>query len=518
MTVILHTPTGSSFAIERTLVVGRLPECDVVIADALVSGRHFEIGPAPGGAQLVDLQSSNGTFVNGERIAGPRVLTGGEEIAIGSQRLTVERVVETKPADLSLTVRVGPDVGATAEVSGDAPLLIGRAADAAIALTDPLVSGRHCQVALVRPPAGPCPHCQTQALAGDAHCVGCGRQRIAAEVQDLGSANGTLVDGTPVPANGRADLLEGGEIQVGDTVIVFGSPSDPVQSGPAPTVIRSIPKDLAAGAPVAAQPASGGGRRIPAVAWIAGAVVIVAIAVVAIVVAGRGGGSGNDPAWVAENRGSTVMQIFACDGSDCDGTQASGTGSVIDLGEGLVLTNFHVMANDDASRPLPNLLVGVSRTGEEIKEAEVVGYSACDDLALLRITEDVSAFNLEEVEFAAADSIKVGEQAVVLGYPGTVASTSDGDQQLQLTVGAISAVGVSVENYVDLIQTDASINPGNSGGPVFDLDGRQIGVASLGETETQGIGYAISIGQVEKVLPDLKAGTKQAGLGSCPAA
>ena len=55
-------------------------------------------------------------------------------------------------------------------------------------------------------------------------------------------------------------------------------------------------------------------------------------------------------------------------------------------------------------------------------------------------------------------------------------------------------------------------------GPVFDLDGRQIGVASLGETDTQGIGYAISIGQVEKVLSDLKAGTKQAGLGACPAA
>ena len=52
---------------------------------------------------------------------------------------------------------------------------------------------------------------------------------------------------------------------------------------------------------------------------------------------------------------------------------------------------------------------------------------------------------------------------------------------------------------------------------MFDLDGRQIGVASLGEAgNTQGIHYAISVAQVQKALPALKSGTKQAGLTSCP--
>ena len=77
---------------------------------------------------------------------------------------------------------------------------------------------------------------------------------------------------------------------------------------------------------------------------------------------------------------------------------------------------------------------------------------------------------------------------------------------------------MKLENYIDLIQTDAPINHGNSGGPMFDLDGHQIGVASLGEgNDTQGIHYAISVAQILKVLPTLKTGGKQTGLSNCPA-
>ncbi len=150
----------------------------------------------------------------------------------------VERVAETVNVDMRLAVRVGVDSGKGVRISEAEAVTIGRGDDAVLRLSDPLVSATHCRVVVVRPPAGPCPHCGVLAEAGDAHCVGCGRQRIAAEVEDLGSAIGVLVDGTPVPKHGRADLLEGGEIQIGDTIIVFGSEADPVHAGPAPTVIR----------------------------------------------------------------------------------------------------------------------------------------------------------------------------------------------------------------------------------------------------------------------------------------
>jgi S1-C subfamily serine protease/pSer/pThr/pTyr-binding forkhead associated (FHA) protein len=529
MTLRLRTPAGATFAIDRALVIGRLPECDVVLADGLVSGRHFELTTTADGATLVDLQSSNGTFINGQRVTMPTALRGGESIEIGSQRLMIERVSGQAVGDFQLSVRTGPDAGTTSALSLAAPLLIGRDADAELRLVDPLASARHCRVMLVRPPAGPCPHCRMQAVAGDAHCSGCGRQRVAAEVEDLGSANGTLVDGTAVPPMGRADLLEGGEIQVGDSVIVFGSRSDPVAPGASPTVIRAVPTSLAAaaaaqtapGAPAALSPVPA--RRIPLAAWIVGGIAIVAIAIVLVVALGGSkspSGSSRDAAWVMEQEGKTTVQVFACDDSSeaqCDDTFSSGSGSVIDLGDGLILTNFHVIANDAASYPRPNLSVGMSITGEKIKQAEVVGYSACDDLALIRVVDDVSSFSLKQVEFAESDSIRIGEGVVVLGYPGTVGSTEDGDSPLQLTTGSVSALNVVIENYVDLIQTDAPINHGNSGGPMFDLDGKQIGVASLGDDEeTQGIHYAISVAQVQKVLPELKSGMKQTGLTSCP--
>ena len=82
MTIRLNLPTSEAVDVDRTLMVGRLPECDVVIADVLVSGNHFEIGPAPGGAQIVDLQSSNGTFVNGKRINEVEI-NNGDEVFFG---------------------------------------------------------------------------------------------------------------------------------------------------------------------------------------------------------------------------------------------------------------------------------------------------------------------------------------------------------------------------------------------------------------------------------------------------
>ncbi len=462
------------------MVVGRLPECDVVIADALVSGQHFEIGPAPGGAQIVDLQSSNGTFVNGERLTMPRVLTGGEEIGVGSQKILVERVVETVNVDMRLAVRVGVDSGKGVRISEAEAVTIGRGDDAVLRLSDPLVSATHCRVVVVRPPAGACPHCGVPAEAGDAHCVGCGRQRIAAEVKDLGSANGVLVNGTPVPQHGRADLLEGGEIQIGDTIIVFGSEADPVHVGPAPTVIRTIPKDLAAAGPApVVPPAPTPARRVSPVVWLLAGVAIVAIAIVAIVAVSKSGDGSTTPpatavaavhdaAWVMQQEGKTTVQVFACDDSSearCDATGSAGSGSVIDLDAGLILTNFHVIANDSSSALMPQLAVAISITGEDLKESSVVGFSACDDLALLRVTDDVSSFNLEQVEFADPASIQIGEGVVVLGYPGTSAQTASGDMALQLTTGSVSALNGRIENYVDLIQTDAPINPGNSGGP-----------------------------------------------------
>jgi SARP family transcriptional regulator, regulator of embCAB operon len=70
----------------RTWVVGRHPDCDVVLSDPKVSRRHAELRPVAGGYDLVDLGSSNGTRVGDDDVARHR-LADGDRIQVGSTEL-----------------------------------------------------------------------------------------------------------------------------------------------------------------------------------------------------------------------------------------------------------------------------------------------------------------------------------------------------------------------------------------------------------------------------------------------
>lgn len=76
---------------DGVLVLGRDPEALVHLEDAKASRRHAEVRAAGGEVTVVDLGSTNGTYINGERLTGPRVLTHGDEIRIGSTLLTLLR-------------------------------------------------------------------------------------------------------------------------------------------------------------------------------------------------------------------------------------------------------------------------------------------------------------------------------------------------------------------------------------------------------------------------------------------
>jgi len=74
---------------ERALTIGRLPDNDVVVADPKASRAHAEIRPVGNGFLLVDLQSTNGTQVNGTTV-GEHVLVDGDRIAIGATEFRFE--------------------------------------------------------------------------------------------------------------------------------------------------------------------------------------------------------------------------------------------------------------------------------------------------------------------------------------------------------------------------------------------------------------------------------------------
>jgi hypothetical protein len=74
---------------EAVLTIGRLPDNDIVVADPKASRKHAEIRPAGNGFLLVDLQSTNGTRVNGTNV-GEHMLVDGDHIAIGATEFRFE--------------------------------------------------------------------------------------------------------------------------------------------------------------------------------------------------------------------------------------------------------------------------------------------------------------------------------------------------------------------------------------------------------------------------------------------
>jgi hypothetical protein len=77
-------PVGS-----EPVVIGRLPECEVVLSDSNVSRRHAEIRRKDDGVFVTDLGSTNGTRVNGAPVR-EQLLTSGDEVSVGSTKIIFE--------------------------------------------------------------------------------------------------------------------------------------------------------------------------------------------------------------------------------------------------------------------------------------------------------------------------------------------------------------------------------------------------------------------------------------------
>ena len=86
----LVLPDGTALSISaKPLVIGRLPECAVVLDDTNISRRHAQVALDDGAVVVTDLGSTNGTFVNGRRVTRATVRPG-DEITVGISRLRVE--------------------------------------------------------------------------------------------------------------------------------------------------------------------------------------------------------------------------------------------------------------------------------------------------------------------------------------------------------------------------------------------------------------------------------------------
>lgn len=163
--------------------------------------------------------------------------------------------------------------------------------------------------------------------------------------------------------------------------------------------------------------------------------------------------------------------------------QSAGSGVVI-TDEGHVVTNYHVV---EGANDLQVLWEG------QYLSAELVGVDELTDLAVLRVTEDVS---MPAVRMGDPQNVRPGDWAIVIGNPlgKQFADT--------VTVGVISAVNREIkgDSLVKMIQTDAAINSGNSGGGMFSTSGELIGIPSL-KYSSSGRGGAASIEGIAMAIP-----------------
>jgi predicted component of type VI protein secretion system len=103
------------------LTVGRDSTNDVVINDAEISRRHARLTFQGGKYILEDLGSTNGTFVNGQRLAGPRVLKAGEVVSFGEQIVLVYEASTFDPAATIASPRAAPVPSASRPISAPPP-------------------------------------------------------------------------------------------------------------------------------------------------------------------------------------------------------------------------------------------------------------------------------------------------------------------------------------------------------------------------------------------------------------
>ncbi len=184
-----------------------------------------------------------------------------------------------------------------------------------------------------------------------------------------------------------------------------------------------------------------------------------------------------------------------------------GSGFVYDR-SGHIVTNYHVVR--DAEKIEVDFLTGTKVW------ARLVGTDLDSDLAVLQV--DVPPDEIHPLPLGDSDALQVGEMVVAIGNPFGLRGT--------MTFGIVSAKGRTLESehasgmggYFstgDIIQTDAPINPGNSGGPLLNLQGEVVGVnrairtsgmTMLGEPVNTGIGFAVPVNIVKRVVPVLLSG------------
>ncbi len=197
-----------------------------------------------------------------------------------------------------------------------------------------------------------------------------------------------------------------------------------------------------------------------------------------------------------EEAGPAVVEITLSRPTRFSGVfsrEDSGSGFLIDR-EGHIATNNHVIDGEGD--------ISVRLSNGRVLEAQVLGTSPLDDLALLQV-DPAAVEGIDPLPLADSDEIVPGQLAVAIGSPF--------EEFNSVTVGIVSGTGRTrlsehLRPIPGLVQTDAALNPGNSGGPLLNSDGEVMGVNTSVQVASSiqiGIGYAVPSNTLKHLLPQL---------------
>lgn len=173
----------------------------------------------------------------------------------------------------------------------------------------------------------------------------------------------------------------------------------------------------------------------------------------------------------------------------------TGTGSGFIVGDGkFVITNYHIVQTAKK--------IAVRNGTGIVSEAKIANYSKEYDLAILKLENPYpKKFAIDSKNFAEP---KIGADVISIGYPG-IGITFD---QPTITQGIISKI---FDDETGIMLTTAAINQGNSGGPIFNLEGKLVGISfatldKLGILMTTGqipsdMGFAIQSNMIKEIFP-----------------
>jgi S1-C subfamily serine protease len=215
-----------------------------------------------------------------------------------------------------------------------------------------------------------------------------------------------------------------------------------------------------------------------------------------------------DPARVYAARSPGVVTIYSVFGKGNNVTASQGSGFVVTR-DGVILTNSHVITtageSGDAVKPAGDVFVEFQ--DRDRVEAKIVGWDVFDDVGVLRV--DPGSHSLTPLPLGDSSRVVVGQPVAAIGSPF--------GNENSLAVGVVSATQRSIEsltsqyNLVDAIQVDAPINHGNSGGPLFDSQGRVIGINAQIRSDSgnaEGVGFAVPINAARRSMQQLLASGK----------